>query len=1227
MQKVKVLLFGSCVSRDALELNGFADMELIEYFARSSIAGVGTAACDREVSLDNVESNFQRRILGYELNKSFADVVVSTDFDVLLVDLIDERFGLLVSEDENTVFTLSNEMLKTDVKSVYEGLEVVLPLSQRYYELWLGGWERLVDILSHHGCLHKLRVSQALWASQDSTGVTFDAMYRKGWIEKNNQFLMRMYERMAQDLSSTQFVQFTKESVVADANHKWGRSPFHYMPQVYMKIIASIKDARENISGTQGISELAEQLKQLRFDDAVEVVQASLGDSVATLPFFPDFYNQVASDNITAIMQEALSGGQVELISPRRQGNMQLVGSVYLVGRNFLFFDDQGVLAVLVQHHKFCRALYYPSLRVLLKLDAIDLPNDCFNALHDFCGGREEQLNSYFCAQKIESAGVMVSYGRPYHYFYDMLPSVLSFKKYLQEGQQVLSINGGSFYPVPRLFGRGEGLDFASAEALSDYLLDNNKYLIVPGYPQMRPADFGRFDELVVADSLAQLAIKDPDLTLKLGSSSAVFWFGICVEKRVWREQVETIRAIIADVLQKHADAVFIFDGLTSAEGEDVSSFRLKNCVGETKLLREITEGLVPISSVVDLVGARAEKKIACAYYVSMFLTSFLTDSMYVARFNGKKGIGYGARSAMHTDHLHPNTHFVPQSWVVDDASKSRNWSEVSYSIKPDLMRAFFAAVWGGNSYELDLKNAVIREAEGVDVQVMETAIQITCDTRKKHALLRLISGGKVGSPQGIGQIPAGKEAVVRFLGRTDRQLSVSAVVAISQNGKTVQNQYLSLGQSLHVPSEPNERGINITWRLKGSGKAIVRAVDLTVLSESEEMKPGSSRNEYEPIDLTDTVGFEKISREIAASYLCKVQEREFYFRFVPHPSNNLLVFFHSALTRTSASKMPAFAGNGAIGVVDANILMISDPSITNDNELSLAWYAGAQDFQCQAAIKELVHNFSKSVGHNRTVFYGGSGGGFASLYYGRELPGSFSVCANPQTDISLYSTASVRDYLDVCFPSASGGDNAQRLHQAGIDYQLHASEQENTVIYLQNAHDKHHLNVHLPQYYKDICLPSVDVGGTWLMPKQYLYLSSSWGKGHTAPPRTFVFDFLKYIFSESFSLDSLSGEIKRIDSAYSSLIDRVSLSVSEKEGVTCRIHPSTVALEAGDASYAFYLLKDGKRVEYLAYQSDPVARFDVGDESAMFQAVGFVRSSSRSSTVKSNKVFKGNEE
>ncbi len=146
----------------------------------------------------------------------------------------------------------------------------------------------------------------------------------------------------------------------------------------------------------------------------------------------------------------------------------------------------------------------------------------------------------------------------------------------------------------------------------------------------------------------------------------------------------------------------------------------------------------------------------------------------------------------------------------------------------------------------------------------------------------------------------------------------------------------------------------------------------------------------------------------------------EVLIRGVQSESGNtaLPVFFSGAVAQRSAKKGPFFSGRSLAQLAGCGFVSISDPSLKLDSSLGLAWYAGNKHQDVQGKITSLLRKISDQYG-GELLLVGGSGGGFAALYFGHQLGDKCSVLVwNPQTDIFKYSPLATKAYLELAFGS-----------------------------------------------------------------------------------------------------------------------------------------------------------------------------------------------------------------
>lgn len=237
---VRLLIFGSCVSRDILNYpHDNTQIALVDYYARCSIASLGTEPIGMPSAVQRIGSKFQRRMVERDIRKEFLSDLSRLQFDILLLDLIDERFNLYL-EPEGRACTLSGELLCSGfLKDVDRGLTITSG-SEEFWRLWEAGWLILLNKLKGLNVLDRLRVNQVFWSSRTESGGNFEPDYSDRQIALANQSLERMYRHISADIPSQQFLRFDYGLMTGSISHKWGTSPFHYVDAYYHAAIQQL---------------------------------------------------------------------------------------------------------------------------------------------------------------------------------------------------------------------------------------------------------------------------------------------------------------------------------------------------------------------------------------------------------------------------------------------------------------------------------------------------------------------------------------------------------------------------------------------------------------------------------------------------------------------------------------------------------------------------------------------------------------------------------------------------------------------------------------------------------------------------------------------------------------------------------------------------------------------------------------------------------------------------
>jgi hypothetical protein len=151
-----------------------------------------------------------------DINKSLVESLTSTDYDVLVVDFIDERMNTI--ELGGTTITESAELKATGYPVV--PADVHEPWSDTGLARRIQGIQALTRTVDPF----KIIVNRVYWATVDTDGVPFP---RSRWFDRNNRLLYDLYKEI-EKAPGVRFIDYPGGAPMAATDHKWGRQPYHY---------------------------------------------------------------------------------------------------------------------------------------------------------------------------------------------------------------------------------------------------------------------------------------------------------------------------------------------------------------------------------------------------------------------------------------------------------------------------------------------------------------------------------------------------------------------------------------------------------------------------------------------------------------------------------------------------------------------------------------------------------------------------------------------------------------------------------------------------------------------------------------------------------------------------------------------------------------------------------------------------------------------------------------
>lgn len=199
------------------------------------------------------------------------------------------------------------------------------------------------------------------------------------------------------------------------------------------------------------------------------------------------------------------------------------------------------------------------------------------------------------------------------------------------------------------------------------------------------------------------------------------------------------------------------------------------------------------------------------------------------------------------------------------------------------------------------------------------------------------------------------------------------------------------------------------------------------------------------------------------------------------------LVMFTASVSDTVRT-VPVFSGRRVAAELNANVLMVSDPTLQASTALTLGYYAGSTVHpDLQSSLTSIVA--SLTAGH-RVIFFGGSGGGFPALEQATRFPGSTVFLLNPLTHVNLVKRGTHREYFWHAWDRRPPEDPSDvPFVNSTID--TYSRPVDTQVLCLQNARDDFHIE-HYWQPFVDALHPD----------NRVLTLGPALGEGHTGPTK-----------------------------------------------------------------------------------------------------------------------------
>lgn len=242
----RIAILGSCITRDLWPIRGGGAEQLL-YISRTSLPSLLSPPVVGFQPLAAPPGGLHRgehNALVADLQKTALERLLAFRPTHLIFDFIDERFDLLAVGEAVATHSAELEASGYLAQGAFRGARSIPRLSDACDRLWLSALREFSDLVRMTGLSHaQLILHAARWAEEKA-----DAHGRRSRLENVAVLAGRPAEIRPYNARLEAYeAAFTAEMPpithvsaashhLAFADHRWGLSPFHYVPDYYVEI-------------------------------------------------------------------------------------------------------------------------------------------------------------------------------------------------------------------------------------------------------------------------------------------------------------------------------------------------------------------------------------------------------------------------------------------------------------------------------------------------------------------------------------------------------------------------------------------------------------------------------------------------------------------------------------------------------------------------------------------------------------------------------------------------------------------------------------------------------------------------------------------------------------------------------------------------------------------------------------------------------------------------------
>ena len=241
MSAIKVNIHGSCVSRDVFNHVDESIIKVNRYIGRISILSIFLQPVEIDDIEDYMQIPWEERMVYLDFKKLFKDYL-NDKADFFVIDLLDERFGILISKPgfDCSGVTLSQVLKRSSRYEVVSSFEnIMVPIDDPYMNSAIVNYCNLIrSIMPEEKVIINEAYPTLTYIGMDGKYHLFDenTVVKALWVTKRLEY---MYELLERNLPKANIIR-AKHNSMADENHKWHLAYMHFCDEYYVEVAKKI---------------------------------------------------------------------------------------------------------------------------------------------------------------------------------------------------------------------------------------------------------------------------------------------------------------------------------------------------------------------------------------------------------------------------------------------------------------------------------------------------------------------------------------------------------------------------------------------------------------------------------------------------------------------------------------------------------------------------------------------------------------------------------------------------------------------------------------------------------------------------------------------------------------------------------------------------------------------------------------------------------------------------